>query len=225
MNKTYKNILFCLVAILPFLYVCVIWVDIPDIVPMHFDGNMHVNRYGSKYELLGAVSLLSGISIGMYFLLRYLPAIDPKRKGQPMSKGFDKLSVAILIFLTAINMMVTIASTKNADVIKYALMPMVGLLFAFLGNYMYSIKPNYFAGIRTPWTLNDDENWRKTHKLGGIMFFAWGVIFTIVSLLLPLAIVHKLLVGSAIAMVVILYAYSFILFKNSDKTKENTSNH
>jgi hypothetical protein len=43
----------------------------------------------------------------------------------------------------------------------------VGLMLAVVGNYIYNIKPNYFAGIRLPWTLHNDENWKRTHLLGG----------------------------------------------------------
>ena len=220
MNRTLKNILFSVVALLPILYIGIIWANIPATVPLHFDSHMQPNSYGTKLEFLMVCLLLSGISLGSYFLIQNISLIDPKRKGKPLSKGFDKLSVGIIIFITAINFLVIIASTKNAEVLKYGMLPLIGLLFTFMGNYMYNIKPNYFAGIRTPWALNDDDNWRKTHQLGGALFFVGGIILTITSLLLPMEVIDKGLVYGILALVLIPYAYSFILFKKSGKSIE-----
>jgi uncharacterized membrane protein len=129
--------------------------------------------------------------------------------------------VVSVVFIAALNILTIVAATKNAEILKYLYMPLIGLLFTFLGNFMYSIKPNYFAGIRTPWTLNDDDNWRKTHQLGGVLFFTWGIVFTLLSLLLPLKVAGHVLKYSAITLVLIVYAYSFVLFKRADKKTEN----
>ena len=62
---------------------------------------------------------------------------------------------------------------------------MAGLLFAFMGNLMHNIKPNYFAGVRTPWTLEDPDTWRATHRLAGKLWFGGGIFVTIAVLVLP----------------------------------------
>ncbi len=219
MNKTIKHILFTIITLLPLLYLLIIWNSIPGTVPLHFSGSghLHPNRFGSKNELFIDCLVMAVISILVYFLMQYIHYIDPKRRGQRVSKVFDKLSVLIVIFITAMNLLIIIAATKNADIINYVLMPMMGLLFTFLGNLMYSLKPNYFAGIRTPWALSDDDNWRKTHQLGGSLFFGWGVAFTILSLLLPLHIINYILEISLVALVIIVYGYSFLLFKRAGK--------
>ncbi|MEO8711656.1 MAG: SdpI family protein, partial [Parafilimonas sp.] len=59
-----------------------------------------------------------------------------------------------------------------------------GLLFALLGNNMYNMQPNYFAGIRLPWTLESEDNWRKTHHLAGRLWFFGGLLFAIIVLFL-----------------------------------------
>jgi uncharacterized membrane protein len=61
----------------------------------------------------------------------------------------------------------------------------MGLLFLVLGNYMYSVKPNYFIGFRVSWTLQNEDNWRKTHQLAGKLWVAGGLLITLASLLLP----------------------------------------
>ena len=59
------------------------------------------------------------------------------------------------------------------------------LLFAFIGNLMYSIKPNYFAGIRTPWTLEDEDTWRKTHQLASPIWLVAGIVLALLAIVLP----------------------------------------
>ena len=65
-----------------------------------------------------------------------------------------------------------------------------GLLIAVVGKYIYNIKPNYFAGIRLPWTLNNDENWRKTHLLGGKLIIGGGLLIVVICLFIN---VHRVL--------------------------------
>ena len=59
----------------------------------------------------------------------------------------------------------------------------IGLLFAFLGNYFKTIKPNYFIGIKTPWTLENEEVWKKTHLIGGKLWFIGGLLMALTFVL------------------------------------------
>ena len=52
----------------------------------------------------------------------------------------------------------------------------MGLLFAVIGNYMPKCKQNYTIGIKIPWTLNNEENWNKTHRFAGWLWTAGGII-------------------------------------------------
>jgi uncharacterized membrane protein len=89
----------------------------------------------------------------------------------------------------------------------------MGLLFAILGNYMYTIKPNYFAGFRLPWTLSNNENWRKTHLLGGKLFFAGGLLIAVCGLFAPF-IVSIIIMFSILSLsVVVTCVYSYRLYK------------
>lgn len=71
--------------------------------------------------------------------------------------------------------------------------PLIGLLFVFLGNVMYSLKPNYFAGIRVPWTLDSDDNWKATHRVAGIVWFAGGLLFLICALAMDARFMDRML--------------------------------
>ena len=73
-----------------------------------------------------------------------------------------------------------IAHNDVSMTMKFVFVSM-GLLFALLGNNMYNIKPNYFAGIRLPWTFESEDNWRKTHHLAGRFWFFGGLIFAVIT--------------------------------------------
>jgi len=96
------------------------------------------------------------------------------------------------------------------------------LFFAFMGNLMHSIKPNYFAGLRTPWTLEDNDTWRATHRLAGKMWFVGGIILTAIALLLPAKAGMITFMGITFVMVIIPVIYSYVYYKNhhQDKTAE-----
>jgi len=90
------------------------------------------------------------------------------------------------------------------DLIPFAVLA----LTALLGNYMTSLKPNYFAGFRTPWALENEVVWRKTHRRGGKLLF-WGSLVA----LLPVALVHgevaKMLVAVFFLMAVTIYTFYY----------------
>jgi uncharacterized membrane protein len=56
-------------------------------------------------------------------------------------------------------------------------------MFILIGNLMTRIRPNWFMGIRTPWTLSSDTVWRKTHRFGGVAFVIAGVCIAVTGLL------------------------------------------
>lgn len=58
-----------------------------------------------------------------------------------------------------------------------------GVLFIFLGNYMPRIKQNYMFGCKTPWALNNEHNWNRTQRMGGIVFVVMGAALIVISLL------------------------------------------
>jgi uncharacterized membrane protein len=93
------------------------------------------------------------------------------------------------------------------------MIPATGLLFAIMGNYMYTIKPNYFAGFRLPWTLSNDENWRRTHLLGGKLFFAGGLLVAICGLFASFKVSLIIFFSILTLTILITCVYSYRLYK------------
>ena len=97
---------------------------------------------------------------------------------------------------------------------------LVGGLFMFLGNYFQAIKPNYFIGIRTPWTLENENVWRKTHQLGGKLFFIAGLLIMILPFVLH-QYFHEIFLTIIFSAALIPVIYSYILSKQEEKTIKN----
>lgn len=201
-----------LIAVLPALYLALIYNELPATVPTHFGTDMQPDRMGEKAELWLVSGLMSLVSIGLYFLLNNLQRIDPKRRGTGFSSAFTKLAFGLVVFLAALNVII-IASAKGVVAVQNFLFPLLGLLFAFIGNYMNHIKPNFFAGIRLPWTLSSDENWRRTHAVAGKLWFAGGLLIAVISLLVPVKLMVYIFLGITLVITLIPIAYSYRLFK------------
>ncbi|PIT90352.1 MAG: hypothetical protein COU22_02660 [Candidatus Komeilibacteria bacterium CG10_big_fil_rev_8_21_14_0_10_41_13] len=182
----------------------------PEQVPVHWNAGGEVDRYGSKFE--GAF-LMPLIAIGMYILFRFLPKIDPKKeKYEQFFKIYLLFRNLIMIMMLAIYLIAS-ASTLGYDVRVEVWIPIiVGVLFIILGNYMGKLKPNWFMGIRTPWTLSNDEVWNKTHRLGGKLFIILGLLL-ILTPILPYSNIFLTLVTPVILVALIPIVYSYVIYK------------
>ncbi len=201
----------CLViimAIAPLIYLAIVWKSLPGIVPVHYDFNFKPDKMGNKSMLWLLNGSLAAVSIAVYFLLINLRRFDPKQRNLPPSDTF-RLAIVIVAFITVLNFMFILTISKNTNLLHTWMFPLLGLLFAFIGNYMNNLKPNYFAGLRLPWTLNSDYNWKKTHHLAGKLWFWGGLLAAILSLFLPspLSIIIFFIILFAIIVIPIIYSY------------------
>ena len=213
-NIALRNLSVLFISLLPMVYLSIVWNKIPEKVVLHYNAKFEPDRIGDKSELWLVTGILVVVSILVYLLLQNLHLFDPKRKNKTSSPAFGKLAAGLVVFMAALNCII-IASAAGGNVpISRFLFPLIGLLFAFIGNYMHSLKPNYFAGIRLPWTLSSDENWRLTHKLAGKLWFLGGLIIVIASLFIPAKHILYFFIPVMILLVAIPVVYSFRLFKN-----------
>lgn len=219
-NKlTLTEIFFILLPVLlPFIYMAWLYPHMPERVPIHFDAAGTPNGYGTKKFLCGIILIMGLFSLGLYLLVRNLPAIDPKRTARLSRHVFQKVGIAVVTLIAAINIIIlySAAAGRSPDV-NHLLYPLLGLFFAYLGNIMYSVKPNYFVGIRTPWTLENEDNWRATHRLGSKVFFIGGICIAIGALLTSSKTANIILAIITAIMVLIPVVYSFVYFKKHEQ--------
>ena len=154
--------------------------SLPDKVPTHWNASGEVNGYGSK--LFGAFGL-PGISLATYLSFLVLPYIDPKRKNYTdFESTYQFLKYLLIIFFLGIELMTLLIASGSIVNRPIFIQIMVSLLFIFIGNVMGRFKHNYFVGIKTPWTLANEEVWRKTHRLAAPLWVLGGVVNILLAL-------------------------------------------
>lgn len=147
----------------------------PDMIPVHWNFAGEVDRYADKFNAYVTTPILLVLAgIFMNFMLDN----DPKNKTQKnMAITIGKISIpGIIFFIFMIQTIYGLGKEININLITNMLL---GVLFIALGNYLPKAKRNYVVGIRVPWTLNSDENWNRTHRLGGIVYIITGLMFMI----------------------------------------------
>jgi uncharacterized membrane protein len=206
------QLILVLSALVPPIFLMLTWENIPDTIPVHYDHQMRPDRFGSKNSLIWMSLIFSGISFLLYVLFRNIHRFDPKRLNKP-SSNFPMLAAVIVFFLSVMSMMIILSASKNSGLMENLLFPFLGLLFAIIGHFMRKIQPNYFAGIRIPWTLNDDENWKSTHELAGKLWFYSGLVFAAISLLIPFRFILVLFIAMMVIIILIPAIHSYKFFK------------
>lgn len=197
-----------LLIALAFAFAAWLYKGLPNPVPTHWNLAQQANGFTPKPW--GAF-LLPLITLGTYAVLRVLPAISPKGfRMEGFIAVYRLLAVVIVAFLFAVTVVALLKASGSA-VDMARLVPMaLGVLFLILGNYMGKLQKNFFIGIRTPWTLANDEVWSQTHRLGGKLFMAAGIFALAAGALgLPSAAVIAVLVAAALGPAV----YSYILYR------------
>jgi uncharacterized membrane protein len=217
MNKLITRMVW-LVALLPAIYIALVWKQVPDKVAMHFDINGDPDRYGNKSELALVTGILFVVSLGVYYLMANIHRIDPKRYAQDNTNRFRKIGFAVTVFMSALTCFIIYSSINGGSKMDTSLiLAAVCLLLAVIGNYMPNLKPNYFAGMRLPWTLEDPDNWKATHALAGKIWFIGGILLGIVCFILPQKAAFAVFMSGVVAMVLIPAVYSWRFYVNKKK--------
>lgn len=147
---------------------------LPDRVPIHWNRQGIIDGYGPR--ALG-VFLMPLVMAGMWVLMRALPKIDPRRANYARMQGAYDLVVNATMTVMAIIHAMIIAAMLGARVPMPRLMPaVIGVLLVVVGNVLPRARPNWFFGIRTPWTLSNDRVWERTHRVGGYLMVAAGFV-------------------------------------------------
>ena len=203
-----------LFIIAPAVYLAIVWNTLPETIAMHFNLKGDIDRYGSKSELATMVLILIGVNAVVYLLLPQVYRIDPKRYAVENKGRLFRIAFAVAVFTAAVLCLLIYSSIHgNIKFTMRFILAGVGLMLAVVGNYIYNIKPNYFAGIRLPWTLNDDENWKRTHLLGGKLLFAGGLLIAVICLFAPFTFSMITLFVVLLVVILITCIYSYRLYK------------
>lgn len=189
----------------------------PDRVASHWNFYGQPDRYGGKAGVaFGMPALLSG----MYLLFTFLPLVDPKaERYAQFAKVYRMFRAGILLLLLWVLLVSGLFNLGYPIKVQYAVAWPVGLLLMFLGNYLGKVKPNWFVGIRTPWTLSSEDVWNKSNRFGGRVLVLFGLAVIVVPLL-PMGLGIALFLGSAVLVVLGTTLYSYLLYRREVRQRE-----
>lgn len=150
---------------------------LPENVPVHWGIRGEPDRWGTRFE--GAI-LFPALMLGTWLVLRLLPRIDPRAPNYAkMQSTYDFMINAVLSLMLAVHAMVLASGLGYAVPVGRLTPVLVGALLVSLGNVMPRARPNWWFGIRTPWTLSHDRVWERTHRVGGYAMTAAGVVILV----------------------------------------------
>jgi uncharacterized membrane protein len=224
MDKFLKKIVWLIIAV-PAVYLAFAWKNMPERVVMHFDWSGEPDKFGSKKELLTTSVIMIVMTAVTYLILTNIYRIDPKKYAAENKSRLHRLAFGVVVFMSAVLCMIIYSSSQgNISFDTGLILAGTGLLFAFIGNYMHNIKPNYFAGFRLPWTLENEENWRRTHALAGKLWFIGGILLGIICLFLSNKAAMIVFFAGVGIMTFIPIVFSFRLFLKHRKEKKEKNN-
>lgn len=204
-----KNWLTLIVAFLPLVLLAFFWAKLPEQVPMHWNIKGEIDDYGSRATLI----IFPLMTIAIVVFLWAVPFIDPKKKGEYFQPTLNALGLILATFMLFIFILILVSSLGyKKDVSSFVIIGVL-LLLMFIGNYFGKLRPNYFVGIRTPWTLEKEEVWIKTHRLAGVLWVFGSLCMIVLALLMPREAFVYIFIPFILLISLAPVIYSYIIYK------------
>lgn len=204
------DIIAFLIILAPFVYLAAIWGQLPETVPIHWNAQGEIDNYGSKESLLFIPILLPLLT---YLIFVFAPLIDPKKRLDSQNNKYQSFKVLLTGLMSVLAVFIIYSAYSAISFGISTITIIMGTLFLILGNYVKTLKPNYFIGIRTPWTLESENVWRKTHKSASVLWFIGGLAIIISGLILPNHIIFTVFITITIAITVFPILQSYFIYK------------
>lgn len=184
-SKFLKYFIALLILSMPLFYAMYIYDALPETIPTHFNIEGKPDGFGSKDSIYLAPIILGIVGFFVFALILNVQLIDPKRYQESNIAIFKRLAFMLVFFMSSLSFIIVYSSLHPGNFFIKYLFSLMGLLFVFMGYIMPSVKPNYFVGMRLPWTLESAENWTATHKVAGKWWMVGGVLQALVGFVFP----------------------------------------
>jgi uncharacterized membrane protein len=152
--------------------------SLPNLVPIHWDAHGHVNGWGPKWSLF-----VYGPGLMLFIVLMFsaLPWLSPKKFEVDSFRATYLYIMIVIVGMLAYFQLLLLMSALGSRGgivldISRAVEGGVCLLIALLGNVLGKVRRNFFVGIRTPWTIANEQVWNATHRFAAKTFFAGGLL-------------------------------------------------
>jgi uncharacterized membrane protein len=186
------------------------WPQVPDRLPIHWNLRGEVDGWGGKFS---GLLLLPIITFAIYLLMLVVPLVDPGRGNyKNFTKAFNAIRIAMILFMAAIYGVIVLAAFGRRVDMTTVVLVALAILFIVIGNFMAKLRPNWFVGVRTPWTLSSKLSWNKTHRLAGWLFILMGVFAGLLAIVQTTWMFVLMLVFDA-ACAVSMIVYSYVVYR------------
>jgi uncharacterized membrane protein len=184
--------------------------NLPTTIPTHWDVLGRPNGWSSR---VWGGWVMPIVLLATYALMRALPAIDPRGSNYAKFGGaFEGIIVSTMLFMLGMHIVILRAALGYPVAMQRVVPVGIGVLFVVIGNLLPRARPNWFVGIRTPWTLSSDRVWEKTHRVGGHVFVAGGILIVLGALAMQQW-AHIVLIAVILACTATVLIYSYIEWK------------
>ena len=205
-------ILTSLVILIPILIGVILWNKLPEQMPFHWNIKGEVDGWASKTM---AVFFMPLFMLAMHWVCVAAASMDPK------SANYQPKMFALVLWLCPVmNLVLNTLVYANAlgyDFSIEIILPLLmGAMFLFIGNQLPKMKQTYTMGIKLPWTLDNEENWNKTHRFAGKIWVGGSLIIMATAFIGS----FWIMMGVLIIMVIVPTVYSYLLHLEQKKTEE-----
>ncbi|MCH5257313.1 MAG: SdpI family protein [Lachnospiraceae bacterium] len=206
-NK-WQLIISSVIIVLPIVAGLFIWNYLPEQIATHWGIDGEPDGWsGKSFAVLGMPLIL----LALHWLCIFFTAHDPKNKEQS-SKVFNMvLWIIPIISLIVCGCFYAFALGNDVNIVMICHI-LIGIIFVIIGNYMPKCKQNYTIGIKVPWTLQNEENWNKTHRFAGRLWVLGGLLI-LATLFVPMANFIYVLIPLIILMAFVPIIYSYVYYR------------
>ena len=214
MLKKYRKtlIITTIITLLPMLAGLILWDRLPEKLPMHFNAAGEVDGWSSK--AFGVFGLPMILVAAQWLCTLGSLKMDPKAENLE-GKVFGlvlwiipvlSVFMHVLVYCTALGM------EMNVQIIVPLVM---GLLLTIIGNWLPKCKQTYTLGIKLPWTLDNEDNWNRTHRFAGPVWVTCGLVIMLCSLIGGAFL--WVMLAAFVVMIAAPTLYSYLLFRKAQK--------
>ena len=215
MFKKYTRtlIITSIVTLIPVVIGLLLWNQLPEQIPSHWGIDGEIDGWSSKsFTVFGLPALL----LVLQWVCIFASMADPKYKNY--NSKMLKLVLWICPALSLIMSMLVYSAALGYDIPVETIMPLlVGVMFIIIGNWLPKCRQTYTMGIKLPWTYASEANWNATHRFGGKVWVAGGIVTIVTSLFGNFWILMVILA----AMAILPTAYSYLYYRKHEKNKKD----
>jgi uncharacterized membrane protein len=213
MKANIRVLLICLSALAPLGLSLAVWDSVPGVMATHWNWKGEADGWMPRTAGLLLIPVLDVLLSALFLVI---PLVDPLRKNiAGFRKHYDFFVLIFLVFMLGVHSLLVLWAKGVRFDPLLLIGPGMGAVFLYTGVLLSEARPNWFVGIRTPWTLSSPLVWTRTHTLGAVIFKFLGGMVLVSVLFRPWA--FLVVIGLALMASIFLAAYSFVLFRAEKK--------